>query len=125
MAQIRMCSIRETTLHGPPPPSTATGEAGPLEVFPSPNRVRSFPCYWISPVLQNLHRGRGIFAGRGDASLQVFSRGTNEVNRYTLFELLAAVYQEGGGEFPFPDFTKLEIRRSSADITMSRRACAC
>lgn len=61
-----------------------------------------------------LHRQGGIHLTRqGGSDMAIFSRGTNDVNRYTLLELIAAAYQDGGVYFPFPDFAKVEIRRNS------------
>jgi ankyrin repeat protein len=42
---------------------------------------------------------------------QVFSRATNVLNNYSLFELLASVYLDGGEKFKFPDFSNIRIRR--------------
>lgn len=38
-------------------------------------------------------------------------RGTNVLNQFTLYELLAAVFLDGGERFKFPDFAALRIHR--------------
>ena len=59
-----------------------------------------------------LQRRGFISAVRGlEQRVNIFSKGTNDVNRYTLMEFLAAVYEIGGPDFPFPDLTQLTIRR--------------
>ena len=59
-----------------------------------------------------LQRRAFINAVRGlEQRVNIFSKGTNDVNRYTLMEFLAAVYELGGTDFPFPDFAKITIHR--------------
>lgn len=65
-----------------------------------------------------LQRRGFISAVRGPQQrVNIFSKGTNDVNRYTLMEFLAAVYEKGGQDFPFPDFAKVTIHR----VAMSKR----
>jgi ankyrin repeat protein len=47
----------------------------------------------------------------GGQRVQVFSRGTNVLNNYTLYELLGSIFQNGGEGFRFPDFSNIRIRR--------------
>ena len=59
-----------------------------------------------------LQRRGFISAVRGPQQrVTIFSKGTNNVNRYTLMEFLAAVYEQGGSDFAFPDFAKITIHR--------------
>jgi len=59
-----------------------------------------------------LQRRGFISAVRGPQQrVNIFSKGTNDLNRYTLMEFLAAVYENTGSELPFPDFGKVVIYR--------------
>jgi hypothetical protein len=59
-----------------------------------------------------LQRRGYISAVRGTGErVNIFSKGTNDVNRYTLMEFIAAVYERSGQDFPFPDFGKIAIHR--------------
>jgi ankyrin repeat protein len=67
---------------------------------------------------ENLQRRSMIGVSRGDHKENIFFKGTNAYNRYTLFELLAAHYaqESPGGRMtppglPFPDFAKVKIHR--------------
>jgi len=62
-----------------------------------------------------LQRRGFISAVRGqEQRVNIFSKGTNNMNRYTLMEFLAAVYEQRGDDFPFPDFAKITIHRLDA-----------
>jgi ankyrin repeat protein len=62
-----------------------------------------------------LQRRGFISALRGpDHRVDIFSKGTNDLNRYTLMEFLAAVYEKFGEDLPFPDFSKVIIHRIAA-----------
>jgi hypothetical protein len=59
-----------------------------------------------------LQRRGFISAVRGPRDrVNIFSKGTNDVNNYTLMEFLAAVYEKFGDDFQFPDFSKVTIHR--------------
>jgi ankyrin repeat protein len=64
-----------------------------------------------------MQRRLRISVSRAGASVPVFTRGTNMLNRFTLMEILGAVYQNGGGvfanqiNFSFPDFGAIRIHR--------------
>lgn len=59
-----------------------------------------------------LQRRGFISAVRGPRDrVNIFSKGTNDLNRYTLMEFLAAVYENSGYDFPFPDFGKVVVYR--------------
>ena len=64
-----------------------------------------------------LQRRGFISAVRGPQQrVDIFSKGTNDLNRYTLMEFLAAVYENGGKDFPFPDFAKITIHRVNPTV---------
>ena len=65
-------------------------------------------------------RHGGIFVtqqGAGSIGCKVFFESTNAPNEYTLFDLIATVYSDGGkyGAIPFPDFAHVMINRLKAD----------
>ena len=80
----------------------------------------------------DLHRLTSIRIGRRDSFYPVFSQNTNELNRYSLFELIGSFYRDQAsagsnsgaalGSFPqpnsplpFPDFSGVVIRRLAQD----------
>ncbi len=80
----------------------------------------------------DLHRLTSIRIGRKDSYYPVFSQKTNELNRYSLFELIGSFYRDQAsagsnsgaalGSFPqpnsslpFPDFSGVVIRRLAPD----------
>ena len=66
-----------------------------------------------------LQRRGFISAVRGPQQrVDIFSKGTNNLNRYTLMEFLAAVYVNRGPDFPFPDFSKITIHRVATRTEM-------
>jgi hypothetical protein len=67
-----------------------------------------------------MQRRLAITVRRGSCAPGIFTRGTNVLNRFTLLELLGAVYQNGGVNvsgcnFAFPDFSSLRIHRLDGD----------
>jgi hypothetical protein len=97
------------------------GESGPVRNLSSEARRAEFresaSLLRSSGADEFLRRRFEITASRAAVAqysaqrLQVFSRGTNVLNNYSLFELLASVYLDGGDKFKFPDFSNIRIRR--------------
>jgi ankyrin repeat protein len=79
-----------------------------------------------------MRRGAIFMAQKGTGSIgnKVFSKGTNAVNRYTLFELISSAYSGQPGRLPrflagpsaggtaiaFPDFAHVTINRLKTDV---------
>ena len=59
-----------------------------------------------------LQRRGFISAVRGpERRTTIFTKGTNDVNRYTLMEFLGAVYEKQGADFPWPDLERITVYR--------------
>lgn len=61
-------------------------------------------------AIEDLARSSSITVARGGTKVTVFEKGTNDLNRFTLFEVLAQHYAPGGKPFHFPDFARVQVR---------------
>jgi hypothetical protein len=61
-------------------------------------------------AIEDLARSSSITVARGGTKMTAFEKGTNDWNRFTLFEALAQHYGPNGKPFHFPDFTRVQVR---------------
>ena len=61
-------------------------------------------------AIEDLARSTSITVARGGTKVTAFEKGTNDLNRFTIFEALAQHYGPGGKPFHFPDFARVQVR---------------
>lgn len=62
-------------------------------------------------AIEDLARSSSITVARGGTKVTVFEKGTNDLNRFTLFEALAQHYTPGQNPFfQFPDLARVQVR---------------
>lgn len=61
-------------------------------------------------AIEDLARSSSITVARGGTKVTAFEKGTNDLNRFTIFEALAQHYAPGGKPFHFPDFARVQVR---------------
>jgi ankyrin repeat protein len=61
-------------------------------------------------AIEDLARSSSITVARAGTKVTVFEKGTNDLNRFTIFEALAQHYAPGGKPFQFPDFARVQVR---------------
>ncbi|HWN95502.1 MAG TPA: hypothetical protein VNT99_10750, partial [Methylomirabilota bacterium] len=62
-------------------------------------------------AIEDLQRSSSITVARGLGKRNTFQQGTNNLNRFTLFEAIAQHYMTEQSPFAFPDFSRVKLRR--------------
>ncbi len=108
----RKVVVPGTPAPGPMRAGFGSGNPAPITAEEAANYQRIVELLRAHGADEFLQRRGFISAVRSsEQRVTIFSKGTNDVNRYTLMEFLAAVYENGGFDFPFPDFASITIHR--------------
>ncbi len=102
-----------------PPGAMYTGPAYPGQSTQANNSAQIKAALLKAGANEDFQRVARIFIaqkGSGSIGKEVFYKGTNSVNHYSLFELVAEAYQDQShGAVPYPDFAHVVINRLHAN----------